>query len=91
MSRCMLALVNEGAAILDERIAQRASDIDAVYLLGYGFPAFRGGPMYYANTLGLREVIASMERFRERAGSDPAFWQPHRLLLELADTNGTFN
>ncbi len=91
VSRCMLALVNEGAAILDERIAQRASDIDAVYLLGYGFPAFRGGPMYYANTLGLREVIASMERFRERAGSDPAFWQPHRLLLELADTNGTFN
>lgn len=47
--------------------------------------------MYYADTLGLREVIASMARFQEQAGSDPAFWQPHRLLLELAESNGTFN
>ena len=58
VDRCILALVNEGARILDEGIAQRASDIDVVYLTGYGFPRYRGGPMFYADQLGLFNVAA---------------------------------
>ena len=62
VERCVLALVNEGAKILEEGIAQRASDIDVVYLTGYGFPPFRGGPMRYADTLGLYNVERAMRR-----------------------------
>ena len=65
----MFALVNEGAKILEEGIALRASDIDMVYLTGYGFPVYRGGPMFYADTVGLKNVVAAMENTRraERA------------------------
>ena len=59
----MYALVNEGANILDEGIALRASDIDMVYLTGYGFPPYRGGPMFYADTVGLKKVLDAIERF----------------------------
>jgi 3-hydroxyacyl-CoA dehydrogenase len=82
VDRLMLALVNEGAAILQEGIAQRASDIDVVYTTGYGFPSVRGGPMYYANTMGLDRVLARMREFQ--SGYQGAQWQPNALLIELA-------
>jgi 3-hydroxyacyl-CoA dehydrogenase len=91
VERCILALVNEGARILDEGIAQRASDIDMVYLTGYGFPLYRGGPMLYADTLGLYNVARSMKRLAANAHADPAFWQPAPLLARLAAEGKTFN
>jgi 3-hydroxyacyl-CoA dehydrogenase len=80
VDRCILALVNEGARILEERIAQRASDIDVVYLSGYGFPAFRGGPMYYAERLGLKRVADIMQSLYEKTGD--SFWKPAPLLRD---------
>ena len=91
VERCILALVNEGARILEEGIAQRASDIDMVYLTGYGFPLYRGGPMLYADTLGLYNVVRSMARLAANAHADPAFWQPAPLLARLAAEGKTFN
>ncbi len=91
VERCILALVNEGARILEEGIAQRASDIDIVYLAGYGFPLYRGGPMLYADMLGLYNVVRSMARLGVNARADPAFWQPAPLLTRLAAEGKTFN
>ncbi|MDQ6922699.1 MAG: 3-hydroxyacyl-CoA dehydrogenase NAD-binding domain-containing protein [Pseudomonadota bacterium] len=91
VERCILALVNEGARILEEGIAQRASDIDMVYLTGYGFPLYRGGPMLYADMLGLYTVVRSMSRLASNAHADPAFWQPAPLLAKLAAEGKTFN
>jgi len=88
LERCMYALVNEGAKILDEGIALRASDIDIVYLYGYGFPRYRGGPMFYADTVGLDKVYASVKRFHEVHGH---FWTPAPLLERLAGEGGKFN
>jgi 3-hydroxyacyl-CoA dehydrogenase len=83
VERCIFALVNEGARILDEGIAARASDIDVVYLNGYGFPKNRGGPMRYADETGLERVVASLRRFAAEPGAD-AGWQPAPLLARLA-------
>jgi 3-hydroxyacyl-CoA dehydrogenase len=91
VERCILALVNEGARILEEGIAQRASDIDMIYLTGYGFPLYRGGPMLYADMLGLYNVVRSMARLATNAHADPAFWQPAPLLATLAAEGKTFN
>lgn len=91
VERCILALVNEGARIVEEGIAQRASDIDMVYLTGYGFPLYRGGPMLYADTLGLYNVVRSMARLATNAHADPAFWQPAPLLAKLSAEGKTFN
>jgi 3-hydroxyacyl-CoA dehydrogenase len=91
VERCILALVNEGARILEEGIAQRASDIDMVYLTGYGFPLYRGGPMLYADMLGLYNIVRSMARLAANAHADPAFWQPALLLAKLAAEGKTFN
>src|ERR1700674_1101952 len=91
VERCILALVNEGARILEEGIAQRASDIDMVYLTGYGFPLYRGGPMLYADMLGLYNVVRSMARLATNAHADPTFWQPALLLAKLAAEGKTFN
>jgi len=88
VERCVFALVEEGARILEEGIAQRASDIDIAYLMGYGFPPFRGGPMFYADTVGLFNVARAMRRF---AAADPATWTPAPLLARLAAEGGTFN
>ena len=77
IQRCVYALVNEGARIVDEGIAARASDIDVVYLAGYGFPAHRGGPMFYADQVGLYNVARSMRAFAVEGDS---FWQPARLI-----------
>ena len=82
--RCVYALVNEGARILEEGIALRASDIDVVYLTGYGFPAGKGGPMFHAQTVGLASVADSMRRFAKNKHADPRFWQPAALLLDAA-------
>ncbi len=90
VERAMYALVNEGARILKEGIAARASDIDLVYLNGYGFPAHRGGPMLYADTVGLPNVVRALQRFASAPGADPS-WQPAPLLLELAEAGKTFN
>jgi 3-hydroxyacyl-CoA dehydrogenase len=91
VQRCIYALVNEGAHILEEGIAARASDIDVVYLTGYAFPAFRGGPMFYADTVGLENVVASMQQFAQNRNADPKFWQPAGLLAKLAAEGKTFN
>ena len=91
VDRLVYALVNEGASILEEGIAQRASDIDIVYLTGYGFPVFRGGPMCYADEVGLYAVVQRMREFSRNSGADPKFWTPQPLLARLAATGGSFN
>lgn len=88
VERTIYALINEGAKILEEGIAQRASDIDLIYLNGYGFPAFRGGPMFYADQIGLDTVLAKVKDFHQRYG---AWWKPAPLLEKLAAEGGTFN
>ena len=85
--RCLYALVNEGARILEEGFALRASDIDIIYLNGYGFPAHRGGPMWYADTVGLKKVLARIEEFQRQHG---AIWDPAPLLKRLADEGKSF-
>jgi len=91
VGRCVLALVNEGARLLEEGIAQRASDIDVVYLAGYGFPRYRGGPMFHADLRGLPEIVARMRTFAIAAGADAAFWNPAPLLVRLAAEGKTLN
>jgi len=89
--RLVYALVNEGARILEEGIALRASDIDMVYLTGYGFPLWRGGPMCYADTVGLYNVVQAMKRFARNPHDDAKFWEPAPLLKRLADQGKGFN
>ena len=89
VERLVYALVNEGALILEEGIALRASDIDMVYLTGYGFPLFRGGPMFYADTVGLSNVLMSIHRYAK--GRHPEAWVPAPLLSKLASESKTFN
>ena len=89
VERCIYALVNEGARILEEGIAARASDIDMVYLTGYGFPLFRGGPMLYADTVGLVTVKRAMERYRDATGDK--FWEPAALIVKLVAEGKSFN
>jgi 3-hydroxyacyl-CoA dehydrogenase len=91
VDRLVYALVNEGARILDEKIAQRASDIDLVYLTGYGFPVWRGGPMKYADSQTLYEVARRMQGFAALPGADTEFWTPAPLLARLAAEGGSFN
>ena len=90
VDRLVYALVNEGARILEEGIAARASDIDVVYLTGYGFPAFRGGPMFHADQVGLEQVRRRVRQFAANPHGDPAFWTPAPLLERLADSGGRF-
>jgi 3-hydroxyacyl-CoA dehydrogenase len=89
--RLLLALVNEGAKILEEGIALRASDIDMIYLTGYGFPLHRGGPMLYADMMGLYNVVERMNRFAANPHGDPDFWTPAPLLAKLAAEGKSFN
>ena len=81
MDRLIYPLINEGMRIVEEGIAQRPSDIDVVYVYGYGFPAYRGGPMHYADTVGLKNVLARIGEFRERFGAEN--WSPAPLLEKL--------
>ena len=91
MHRLVYALVNEGAKIVDEGIAQRASDIDMVYITGYGFPMHRGGPMNYADMQGLFNVVQAMKRFAANPHDDAAFWKPAPLLAKLAAEGKSFS
>ena len=88
VERCMLALINEGALILQEGIAQRASDIDVVYANGYGFPRYRGGPMFHADELGAAHLLERINHYQSRFG--PQWWTPAPLIIELAASDGTF-
>jgi 3-hydroxyacyl-CoA dehydrogenase len=88
VDRCVYALVNEGARILEEGYAQRAVDIDIIYIYGYGFPAYRGGPMWYADTVGLEKVYARVCEFHQRFGS---LWEPAPLLKQLAAQTKAFS
>ncbi|HEX8788362.1 MAG TPA: 3-hydroxyacyl-CoA dehydrogenase family protein, partial [Telluria sp.] len=89
VERLVYALVNEGAKILEEGIALRASDIDMVYLSGYGFPLFRGGPMFYADTLGLPKVLEAIQKYAR--GYHGEAWRPAPLLVKLAGEGKGFN
>ena len=91
VQRLVFALVNEAAYILEEGIAARASDIDMVYITGYGFPIYRGGPMLYADQFGLFNVIQAMKRFAQNPHDDAQFWQPAPLLARLVADGKTFN
>ena len=91
VQRLVYSLVNEAAHILEEGIASKASDIDMVYLTGYGFPIHRGGPMQYADTVGLFNVMHSMQRFAKNPHDDGQFWQPAPLLARLVAEGKTFN
>jgi 3-hydroxyacyl-CoA dehydrogenase len=88
VERALYALINEGARILEEGIALRSSDIDVVFIAGYGFPDFRGGPMFYADTVGLANIVRAMRGFAQ--GYQPDAWQPAPLLQRLAAENRTF-
>jgi len=88
LERCLYPLVNIGAKILEEGFALRASDIDLVYLNGYGFPAWRGGPMHWAGTVGLARVHDAICRYGEALDSD--HWKPSALLTRLAQEGKTF-
>jgi 3-hydroxyacyl-CoA dehydrogenase len=87
VDRCLYALVNEGARILEEGYALRASDIDIIYINGYGFPAYRGGPMWYADTVGLKQVCERVSEFHRQQGE---IWQPAPLLKRLGEQGKTF-
>ena len=91
VERLVFSLVNEGAQILDEKIAQRSSDIDMVYLTGYGFPVWRGGPMLYADQYGLADVVRRMNFYGRNPHGDPGFWKPAPLLGRLAASGGRFS
>ena len=91
VQRLVFSLVNEAAYILEEGIAARASDIDMVYITGYGFPIYRGGPMNYADQFGLFNVVQAMHRFAQNPHDDAKFWQPAPLLARLAVDGKTFN
>jgi 3-hydroxyacyl-CoA dehydrogenase len=90
VDRLVYALVNEGARILEEGIAAKASDIDVVYLTGYGFPRFRGGPMFYGDQVGLDRVLRRVLEFAGNPHGDPDFWRPAPLLTRLAESGGGF-
>ena len=91
VQRLVFSLVNEAAHILEEGIAAKASDIDMVYITGYGFPIFRGGPMLYADQIGLFNVVQAMHRFAANPLDDAEFWKPAPLLARLATEGKTFN
>ena len=91
VQRLVFALVNEGAHILEDGIASKASDIDMVYITGYGFPIYRGGPMMYADQMGLFNVVQTMKRFAQNPLDDASFWQPAPLLARLAAEGKSFS
>lgn len=91
VQRLVFSLVNEGAHILEDGIASKSGDIDMVYLTGYGFPIYRGGPMHYASELGLINVVQAMQRFAQNPHDDAEFWKPAPLLARLAAEGKSFS
>ena len=90
VERCLFPLITEGAQILDEGIALRSVDIDVVWCAGYGFPRFRGGPMFHGDAIGLQAVVDGMARFAKVQGNDYGYWTPAPLLTKLAAEGKTF-
>lgn len=88
LERCIYPMINEGAKILEEGIALRASDIDVIWVYGYGWPVYRGGPMHYAESIGLDKVVTTLRRYREQTGD--SFWEPAPLLVRLAEEGKGF-
>jgi 3-hydroxyacyl-CoA dehydrogenase len=91
LKRCLYPLINEGARILEEGIAQRASDIDVVWINGYGFPPYRGGPMFYADSLGAKNIHEQICSYRDTLGNEFGYWEPAPLLEKLALEGGKFS
>jgi 3-hydroxyacyl-CoA dehydrogenase len=89
VERCIYALVNEGARILEEGVAARAADIDVIWVNGYGFPRTRGGPMFFADTVGLPRVLEAVRQYERVQGSQ--YWAPAPLLADLASTRDSFS
>ena len=87
IERSIFVMINEGARILEEGHAQRGADIDVIYCTGYGFPTYRGGPMWYADSVGLKHVYARVREFHRQYGD---VWEPAPLLRRLAEEGGTF-
>ena len=87
LDRCLYIMINEGARILAEGYALRAADIDTIYMTGYGFPAYRGGPMWYADTVGLKKIYERIVEFHRQHGD---YWKPAPLLERLAREGQTF-
>ena len=87
LDRCLYPLLNEGFRILEEGVVQRAADIDVVWTSGYGFPRYRGGPMFYAELIGLGALLEGIEGFRKEFG--PMHWEPAPLLVDLVKTRKT--
>ena len=90
LTRCIYPLINTGAKILEEGIAQRASDIDVVWINGYGFPPYRGGPMHYADRVGLANIYQKICHYRDTLGNEFGYWEPAPLLEKLAREGGSF-
>ncbi|MFT6949244.1 MAG: 3-hydroxyacyl-CoA dehydrogenase [Paraglaciecola sp.] len=88
-NRLILALINEGATILEEGIANKASDIDVIWLNGYGFPRYKGGPMFYADTVGLDTIVVQLETLHKDSGK--SWWKPAKLLVDLANSRKNFS
>ena len=86
--RCLFAMINEGARILDEGVVSRPEDIDTIWINGYGFPKYRGGPMFYADQVGLAEIVERMRHYAETVGRE--YWTPSPLLARIADSGGGF-
>ena len=89
LERCLYPMVNEGAKILEEGIAIRPSDIDVIWVNGYGWPVYRGGPMHWGDSVGLAKIAGRMREFADESGSP--FWRPSALLAELADAGKSFS
>lgn len=86
--RCLFAMINEGARILEDGVASRPEEIDTIWINGYGFPKYRGGPMFYADQIGLRKVVERIRHYASQVGS--GFWTPAPLLERLAEADGGF-
>ena len=92
IERCIYPLINEGALILEEGIAAKASDIDVIYVYGYGFPVYRGGPMKYADEIGLATVLDAMQKYHDELGDyGKAWFKPAPLLKQLVEQGKSFN
>ena len=89
LERCIYPMINEGAKILEEGIAIRASDIDVTWVYGYGWPVYRGGPMHYADSIGLDKVVATLRKYAEQTGD--ASWEPAPLMVRLAGEGKGFS
>ena len=88
MRRYMAAMINEGARVVEEGIALRPLDVDITMLYGYGFPRWRGGPLKYADMVGLDTILADIRSFQSE---DPEFWKPAQLLIDLVDRGENFD